>query len=90
MGPSRQISDAQVEALTIRTMARYSQSAVSRLRWSAYRSSHAAGTFGSVRDLEAAIGDYRAHHNDTAKPFTWTADADSILEDDHSLLPATA
>jgi transposase len=38
------------------------------------------GTFGSVRELEAAIRDYLAHHNETAKPFTWTADADSILK----------
>lgn len=38
------------------------------------------GTFGSVRELETAIRDYLAHHNDTAKPFIWTADADSILK----------
>ena len=38
------------------------------------------GTFGSVHELEAAIRDYLAHHNETAKPFTWTADADSILK----------
>ena len=38
------------------------------------------GTLGSVRELEAAIRDYLAHHNETAKPFTWTADADSILK----------
>jgi transposase len=38
------------------------------------------GTFGSVRQLEAAIRDYLAHHNANSKPFTWTADADSILK----------
>jgi hypothetical protein len=38
------------------------------------------GTFGSVRELETAIRDYLAHHNASAKPFTWTADADSILK----------
>jgi len=38
------------------------------------------GTFGSVRELEAAIRDYLALHNESPKPFTWTADADSILK----------
>jgi len=38
------------------------------------------GTFGSVRQLETAIRDYLAHHNERAKPFTWAADADSILK----------
>lgn len=38
------------------------------------------GTFGSVRELESAIRDYLAHHNATPRPFTWTADADSILK----------
>jgi len=38
------------------------------------------GTFGSVRELESAIRDYLAHHNQDPKPFTWTADADSILK----------
>jgi len=38
------------------------------------------GTFGSVRELEAAIRDYLAHHNQSPKPFTWTATADSILK----------
>jgi hypothetical protein len=37
------------------------------------------GTFGSIRELESAIRDYLAHHNQDPKPFTWTADADSIL-----------
>jgi transposase len=36
------------------------------------------GTFGSVRELESAIRDYLAHHNENATPFTWTADADTI------------
>ena len=38
------------------------------------------GTFGSVRELESAIGDYLTHHNQNSKPFTWTANADSILK----------
>jgi len=38
------------------------------------------GTFGSVRELEVAIRDYLAHHNESPKPFTWTATADSILK----------
>src|SRR5262249_26088214 len=38
------------------------------------------GTFGSVRELESAIRDYLTHHNQDPKPFTWTADADSILK----------
>ena len=37
------------------------------------------GTFGSVRELESAIRDYLEHHNQDPKPFTWTADADTIL-----------
>ena len=36
-------------------------------------------TFGNVRELESAIRDYLAHHNEHPKPFQWTADADSIL-----------
>lgn len=38
------------------------------------------GTFGSVRELESAIRDYLADHNQHSKPFTWTADADAILK----------
>jgi len=38
------------------------------------------GTFGSVRELESAIRDYLAQHNENAKPFAWTADADTILK----------
>lgn len=38
------------------------------------------GTFGSVRQLESAIRDYLTDHNRNARPFTWTADADSILK----------
>jgi hypothetical protein len=33
-----------------------------------------------VRELEAAIRDYLAHHNQNPKPFAWAADADSILK----------
>jgi transposase len=38
------------------------------------------GTFGSVRELESAIRDYLLQHNQNSQPFTWTADADSILK----------
>ena len=38
------------------------------------------GTFGSVRELEAAIRDYLPLHNQNPQPFAWTADADSILK----------
>ena len=37
------------------------------------------GVFRSVRSLEQAIRDYIDTHNDDAKPFAWTADADTIL-----------
>ena len=37
------------------------------------------GSFNSVADLIAAIEEYLAVHNENAKPFVWTATADSIL-----------
>lgn len=37
------------------------------------------GTFRSVRELERAIGDYLHTHNETPKPFIWTATADEIF-----------
>lgn len=37
------------------------------------------GTFTSVADLERAIREYLARHNTVAKPFTWTATADTIF-----------
>ena len=37
------------------------------------------GSYSSVDDLEAAIYDYLAHHNETPKPFRWTKTADDIL-----------
>jgi transposase len=37
------------------------------------------GSFHSVPDLIAAIESYLAAHNDTPKPFLWTATADDIL-----------
>lgn len=37
------------------------------------------GTFLNVRQLEKAIQDYLANHNQDCKPFAWTADADLIL-----------
>lgn len=37
------------------------------------------GTFRSVRELEQAIRDYLATHNENPKPFIWTATADEIF-----------
>jgi len=37
------------------------------------------GVFKSLPSLEKAIRDYLEQHNETSKPFTWTADADLIL-----------
>ena len=38
------------------------------------------GVFTSVPQLERAITDYLAEHNENPRPFAWTADADAILE----------
>jgi transposase len=38
------------------------------------------GAFRSVPALVEAINEYIQHHNTDPKPFTWVADADSILE----------
>jgi len=37
------------------------------------------GSFDGVRSLEKAIREYLEYHNQNAKPFVWTADADLIL-----------
>lgn len=37
------------------------------------------GSFGSVRELIAAIREYVAHHNQNPRVFTWTASAENIL-----------
>lgn len=37
------------------------------------------GAFRSVKALEQAINEYLEHHNQNAKPFVWTADANLIL-----------
>ena len=37
------------------------------------------GSYSSVNDLEAAIYDYLAQHNEKPKPFRWTKTADDIL-----------
>jgi len=37
------------------------------------------GVFRSVGSLERAIRSYINTHNENAKPFNWTADADTIL-----------
>ena len=38
------------------------------------------GVFKSLQALETAIRDYLEEHNENAKPFQWTATADSILQ----------
>jgi transposase len=38
------------------------------------------GVFTSVAELEAAIGEYVAHHNTNPKPFIWTKSARDILQ----------
>jgi hypothetical protein len=38
------------------------------------------GVFKSVADLEEAINRYIKAHNQTSKPFQWTATASAILE----------
>ena len=38
------------------------------------------GSFGSVEDLEKAIGEFLAAWNEKPKPFVWTATVDSITE----------
>ncbi len=37
------------------------------------------GSYSSVDDLEAAIYDYLAQHNERPKPFKWTKTAEDIL-----------
>lgn len=37
------------------------------------------GSYSSVDDLEAAIHDYLAQHNETPRPFKWTKTAEDIL-----------
>ena len=37
------------------------------------------GVFHSLVDLQAAINRYLAEHNQTPKPFVWTADPDRII-----------
>lgn len=37
------------------------------------------GSYSSVDDLEVAIYDYLAHHNEKPKPFRWTKTAEDIL-----------
>ncbi|MFU8776823.1 MAG: IS630 family transposase [Roseovarius sp.] len=37
------------------------------------------GSYSSVNDLEAAIYDYLAQHNERPKPFKWTKTAEDIL-----------
>lgn len=41
------------------------------------------GVFRSVKELEAAIGEYVAHRNTKPKPYIWTATPESILSKVH-------
>jgi transposase len=45
-------------------------------------------SYCSVNDLEAAIYDYLAHHNEKPKPFTWTKTAEDILARERRALDA--
>lgn len=46
------------------------------------------GSYSSVDDLEAAIYDYLAHHNEKPKPFKWTRTAEDILARERRALDA--
>ncbi len=38
------------------------------------------GSFHNISELESAIADYIAHHNNAPKPFIWTMKVSDILE----------
>ena len=38
------------------------------------------GNFGALVDLQAAIHRYIAEHNESTKPFVWTADPTAIID----------
>jgi len=46
------------------------------------------GSYSSVDDLETAIYDYLAHHNEQPKPFRWTKSAEDILASERRALNA--
>ena len=46
------------------------------------------GSYTSVDDLEAAIHDYLAQHNEKPKPFKWTKTAEDILTRERRALDA--
>ena len=46
------------------------------------------GSCTSMADLEAAIYDYLAQHNETPKPFTWTKTAEDTLTRERRALGA--
>lgn len=46
------------------------------------------GSYSSVDDLEAAIYEYLAHHNERPKPFRWTKSAEDILARERRALDA--
>ena len=45
-------------------------------------------SYPSVDDLETAIYDYLAHHNEQPKPFRWTKTAEDILASERRALNA--
>jgi hypothetical protein len=46
------------------------------------------GSYSSVDDLEPAIYDYLARHNERPKPFKWTKTAEDILTRERRALEA--
>ena len=46
------------------------------------------GSYSSVSDLEAAIYDYLARHNETPKPFRWAKSAEDIIARERRALDA--
>jgi uridine kinase len=44
------------------------------------------GSYSSVNDLEAAIYDYLARHNEKQKPFKWTKTTEDILIQERNAL----
>ena len=46
------------------------------------------GSYSSVDDLEAAVYDYLAQHNEKPRPFRWTKSAENILTRERRALNA--
>ena len=53
-----------------------------------HHTAHPTDSYSSVTDLEAAIYDYLAHHNEAPKPFRWTKSAEDILARERRALDA--